>query len=134
MDELTLHCDLTADETVLTITGPLEAHRCGLLREALDLAARPGKPVVVDLAGVTRLGVVAQVCLAQSIEQARRNHRATRLRNLPAHADAVLPVSRAACRRPSATRPGSGAEPNPLMMSQAARTISWTAIGTMRTA
>lgn len=94
VDDMTLRCDTMAGETVLTIDGPLDAHRCRLLREALDSAARSGRPIVVDLSGVSRLGIVAQACLARAAEDARRSGRTMTLRGLPTTSGPTLSAYR----------------------------------------
>lgn len=102
MDDLTIHFDVSGQRAVLTLEGPLDARHCRLLREALDVARtlRPGKPVDVDLAEVTQLGIAAQICLAAALRDGQRTHRPLTLRNVPPHAGPALQLSRPPQRRP----------------------------------
>lgn len=105
MDELTIHYHASGRRAVLELSGPLDAQHCRLLREALDMARtiRPGKPVDVDLAAVTRLGIAAQVCLAAAVRDGQRTRRPLTLRNVPPHAGPALQLPRSE-RRMTVTR------------------------------
>lgn len=96
MEELTIRYDATGPRAVLAVKGPLDAQHCRLLREALDMARtiRPGKPMDIDLADVTRLGIAAQVCLAAAVRESRRTQRPLALRNLPPDASPALHLQR----------------------------------------
>lgn len=107
MDQLTIHCDLTGPRAVVCVTGALNAERCGILRETLDMAltVRPHRPVDVDLSGMTRLGVAARTCLTAAIAEGRRTGRPLHLRNVPGWATASLGTWRLARQRPVAADP-----------------------------
>jgi anti-anti-sigma factor len=99
MDEMTIRCDVTGPLTVLRISGRVDALRCGLLRETLEMAAalRPDCPLLVDLGGVSFLGPAAQACLAWAQRQSRQSNRRLTLRNVPAAAGGTLAPRRPRC-------------------------------------
>lgn len=85
MSELTFDfCVTRSGTTRLAISGGVEAHRCGFLRDGVEMAAalRTKGPVVVDLAGVDRLPGAALLILWGAAEQAARHGRRFSVRNL----------------------------------------------------
>ncbi len=85
VSELTFDfCVTRSGTTRMAISGGVEAHRCGLLRDGVDMATalRAKGPVVLDLAGVERLPGAALLILWGAAEQAARHGRRFSVRNL----------------------------------------------------
>jgi anti-anti-sigma regulatory factor len=74
VDGLTARVEGDVSGTVLSLYGTLDTAQSGMLRELLDMAyaLRHRGPIVVDLAGVNRLGADALVILRRAADQASR--------------------------------------------------------------